>query len=65
MDGGRRFAVDSPNLALRNDSFRNYADYMMTDEFAQGIQRLLQVAEQGKTAYMCAERLFSMPPHAN
>jgi uncharacterized protein (DUF488 family) len=58
--GGRRKKIrnDSPNIALRNDSFRNYADYMMTDEFAQGIQRLLQSAEQGKTAYMCAERLY-------
>ena len=32
--GGRRKKLrdDSPNLALRNESFRNYADYMMTDE---------------------------------
>ena len=58
--GGRRKKIrnDSPNLALRNDSFRNYADYMMTDEFAQGVERLLQAAEQGKTAYMCAERVY-------
>ena len=58
--GGRRKKIrsDSPNLALRNDSFRNYADYMMTDEFAQGIARLLEIAGQGKTAYMCAERLY-------
>ena len=58
--GGRRKKLrnDSPNLALRNESFRNYADYMMTDEFAQGIERLLQTAEQGKTAYMCAERVY-------
>jgi len=33
--GGRRkkSVEDSPNLALRNDSFRNYADYMLTPEF--------------------------------
>src|SRR5438445_10447896 len=35
--GGRRAKIrdDSPNTGLRNDSFRNYADYMLTDEFAQ------------------------------
>ncbi len=58
--GGRRKKIgnDSPNRALRNDSFRNYADYMMTDEFAQGIERLLALAVAGKTAYMCAERMY-------
>jgi uncharacterized protein (DUF488 family) len=58
--GGRRKKIlqDSPNLGLRNDSFRNYADYMMTAEFAQEIERLLQLASLGKTAYMCAERVY-------
>ena len=33
--GGHRKKIrdDSPNIALRNDSFRNYADYMLTPEF--------------------------------
>ena len=33
--GGRRKKIrdDSPNTALRSDSFRNYADYMLTAEF--------------------------------
>ena len=46
--GGRRKKVlqDSPNTALRNESFRNYADYMMTEEFAGGIARLLEIAEE-------------------
>lgn len=58
--GGRRKRVldESPNRALRNDSFRNYADYMMTEEFAQAIQRLVEIALRSKTAYMCAERLY-------
>ncbi len=44
--GGRRKKVlqDSPNTALRHESFRNYADYMMTEEFEKGIARLLEVA---------------------
>ena len=50
--GGRRKKIrnDSPNTGLRNDSFRNYADYMLTDEFAQGIERLLAIA-RGKTGH--------------
>jgi uncharacterized protein (DUF488 family) len=58
--GGRRKKIrdDSPNLALRNDSFRNYADYMLTAEFQQGIDELLELAEHAPTAYMCAERVY-------
>ena len=46
--GGRRKKVlrDSPNSALRNESFRNYADYMMTEEFREGIARLVDLAEK-------------------
>jgi uncharacterized protein (DUF488 family) len=46
--GGRRKKIreDSPNTGLRNDSFRNYADYMLTDEFAEGVDRLLEIARR-------------------
>ena len=54
----KRIAVDSPNIALRNDSFRNYADHMLTPEFEQGISELLSLAEHSRTAYMCAERVY-------
>jgi len=60
--GGRRKKVlkDSPNTALRNESFRNYADYMMTEEFADGIEKLLRIAAETTTgtAIMCAERVY-------
>ena len=58
--GGRRKKIrdDSPNVALRNDSFRNYADYMLTPGFQQGIDGLLSLATQSRTAYMCAERVY-------
>jgi uncharacterized protein (DUF488 family) len=58
--GGRRKKMrdDSPNTGLRNESFRNYADYMMTEEFADGIDRLLEIAGREKTAIMCAERVY-------
>jgi uncharacterized protein (DUF488 family) len=54
----RRILADSPNLALRNQSFRNYADYMLTPEFEQAIDRLTNLAESSPTAYMCAERVY-------
>jgi uncharacterized protein (DUF488 family) len=58
--GGRRKKIrnDSPNTGLRNDSFRNYADYMLTDEFAQGVERLVEITAGGKTAILCAERMY-------
>ena len=49
---------DSPNIALRNQSFRNYADYMLTPEFEQAAAQLTHLAEQSRTAYMCAERMY-------
>ena len=56
--GGRRKrqTKDSPNTGLRNDSFRNYADYMLTQEFQNGIEDLLRL--EGPPAIMCAERVY-------
>ncbi len=58
--GGRRKKIrnDSPNIALRNESFRNYADHMLTPEFERGAAELIKLAEHDRTAYMCAERLY-------
>jgi uncharacterized protein (DUF488 family) len=58
--GGYRKKVleESPNIALRNQSFRNYADYMLTPEFDRAMSELLAVAEKSATAYMCAERVY-------
>lgn len=60
--GGRRKRMlpkdESPNSALRSDSFRNYADYMLTPEFTSAVQELILIAEQKRAAYMCAERLW-------
>lgn len=58
--GGRRKKIrdDSPNIALRSDGFRNYADYMLTSEFRRGVEELIKLAQHSPTAYMCAERLY-------
>jgi uncharacterized protein (DUF488 family) len=54
--GGRRKAKpDSQNTAWRNEMFRGYADYMETEEFGKGMERLLELATNSPTAIMCAE----------
>jgi uncharacterized protein (DUF488 family) len=58
--GGRRKAKpESKNTAWRNASFRGYADYMETEEFRKGVDRLLDLAAgAGPTAIMCAEAVW-------
>ena len=58
--GGYRKKIreDSPHIAMRNDSFRNYADYMLTPEFEAAMAELIAIAERERTAYMCAERVY-------
>jgi len=54
--GGLRHAKkDSRNLGWRNKSFRGYADYMATEEFASGLDDLMNIAEKKRTTIMCAE----------
>ncbi len=54
----KKLLEESPNIALRNDSFRNYADYMLTAEFEQAMSELVTLADDSRTAYMCAERVY-------
>jgi len=54
--GGLRHARrDSSNMGWRNSSFRGFADYMQTSEFDAGLQRLIKLAGQKRSALMCAE----------
>ena len=55
LGGLRRPRRDSVNTGWRNESFRGYADYMSTDAFAEGIDRLLVLAGHHRVAIMCAE----------
>lgn len=57
--GGRRKArPDSHNTAWRNESFRGYADYMETEDFRAGLDRLLALAQRRRTAVMCSEAVW-------
>lgn len=55
LGGLRRAVKDSPNMAWRNASFRGYADYMQTPEFAGNLEKLVALARRRPTAVMCAE----------
>jgi len=55
LGGLRRAKPDSINLGWRNGSFRGYADYMQTPEFAEALERAIKLAEARPTALMCAE----------
>jgi len=54
----KKISEDSPHIGLRSQSFRNYADYMLTAEFRDAAGELVSMAEAERTAYMCAERVY-------
>jgi len=55
LGGLRKAKKDSVNTGWQNASFRGFADYMQTREFASAIRKLMQLAKQGRVAIMCAE----------
>jgi uncharacterized protein (DUF488 family) len=57
--GGRRRQEPGPQqLGWRNASFRSYAAYTWTEEFAEGLDELLHLAAARRTAIMCSELLW-------
>lgn len=58
LGGLRKPKPESVNTGLRNPSFRGYADYMQTETFHTALLDLLQFAELGATALMCAEAVW-------
>jgi uncharacterized protein (DUF488 family) len=58
LGGRRKPRADSPHRALRVAAFRGYADHMETEEFARGYDRLVSLARESRTAFICAETLW-------
>jgi len=56
LGGWRTPAPDSPNLALREDAFRGYADHMRDPGFWEAVDGVLAAATTRRTAVMCSER---------
>jgi len=55
LGGFRKTHPGSPNAGWRNLSFRGYADYMQTSEFAGHLDDLIARAGRERIAVMCAE----------
>ncbi|MEO6156233.1 MAG: DUF488 domain-containing protein [Ilumatobacteraceae bacterium] len=58
LGGRRRPTKDSKHVALRDKSFRAYADYMESDSFLTGVDDLLALADDDTTAVMCSESVW-------
>ncbi len=56
LGGFRRGLGDrSPNTGWRKASLRGFADYMLTEQFEEGLSELSRLADEAVTAIMCAE----------
>ena len=55
LGGFRSTSADSPNVGWRNLSFRGYADYMLTTDFAANLAAVIELARTDRVALMCAE----------
>lgn len=60
--GGRRGrhpeVPEDLNGAWRNRSFHNYADYALSESFADGLAELVRLGEARPVAMMCAEAVW-------
>ena len=55
LGGFRPTTADSANMGWRNLSFRGYADYMQTTDFAANLASVMELAHTDRVALMCAE----------
>ena len=55
LGGLRRARRDSPNTGWRSPTFRGYADYMQTEDFAAAVKSLIELAGKKPLVIMCAE----------
>jgi uncharacterized protein (DUF488 family) len=58
LGGFRKPDRNSPNIALRNERFRAYADYMETEAFANALAALLARTFSERIAILCSETLW-------
>jgi uncharacterized protein (DUF488 family) len=55
LGGLRHTTKESINTSWINASFRGFADYMQTEEFAEGLEKLEKLAEKKRCALLCSE----------
>ena len=46
------------NAYWQNQSFHNYADYALSEDFVSGLDALIELADERRTAMMCAEAVW-------
>lgn len=57
LGGLRHSRRDSINTGWRNLSFRGFADYMATEEFAESLDKVVALSGARRIVLMCAETL--------
>jgi len=62
LGGMRRPGRQSPHVGLADAAFRGYADHMASNQFVEGLERLVDLAQAARAAFMCAE---TMPQHCH
>lgn len=55
---GKQPVDPATNMGWQNQSFHNYADYALQDEFQHGFARLLELGNRYHVAIMCAEAVW-------
>lgn len=58
LRGRSRNVPPDVNGFWENQSFHNYADYALSDEFEHGLDQLMALAEKHEVAIMCAEAVW-------
>ncbi len=58
LRGKSREVPPDVNGFWQNQSFHNYADYALSDEFAAALDELLSISSERRCAIMCAEAVW-------
>ena len=58
LRGRSRTVPSGVNGFWKNQSFHNYADYALSEQFERGIDELLPLSTDRRTAIMCAEAVW-------
>lgn len=57
LGGRRKPRPDSPHTAWRLEAFRGYADFMDTPDFSAGLEGVMALSREKRSALLCAEAL--------
>ena len=58
LRGKSKTVAPEVNAFWTNDSFHNYADYALSEEFHAGLERLIEEGHKERCAIMCSEAVW-------